>query len=62
MGDENGVYRKGVEIVMHTSLYWNVPISHSPLEYMKFLNSLPKEDALSLANGFEANRMEVQYD
>jgi hypothetical protein len=62
MTDSNDMYKKGVEITMHTTLYWNIPISYSPLAYMKFLNSLSREEALSLANNFEPNAMEVQYD
>jgi len=62
MSDENGVYKKGMEIKMHTTLYWYIPINYSPLEYMKFLNSLSMEEALSLANSFQPSVMEVQYD
>jgi hypothetical protein len=57
----DGIYHKSVEITTKATIHWKIPITYTPLEYMKFLESLGL-GALELATSVSNTRLEAEYD
>jgi hypothetical protein len=57
----DGIYHKSVEITTKATIHWKIPITYTPLEYMRFLESLGL-GALELATSVTNYRLEAEYD
>jgi len=57
----DGIYHKSVEITTKATIHWKIPITYTPLEYMRFLESLGL-GALELATSVSNSRLEAKYD
>lgn len=57
----DGIYHKSVEITTKATIHWKIPITYTPLEYMRFLESLGL-GALELATSVSNTRLEAEYD
>lgn len=62
MSESDGIYHKSVEITTKATIHWKIPITYTPLEYMKFLESLGGLGALELATSVSNTRLEAEYD
>jgi hypothetical protein len=61
MSESDGIYHKSVEITTKATIHWKIPITYTPLEYMKFLESLGL-GSLELATSVTNFRLEAGYD
>ena len=58
----DGIYHKSVEITTKATIHWKIPITYTPLEYMKFLVESLGLGSLELATSVTNFRLEAGYD